>query len=54
MSNVVTSFARKLKSTRTDPVGAARHRRDGFFDESDAWHDAEAEPSALADGTTSR
>jgi len=54
MSNVVTSFARKLKSGRHDPVDEARHRRDGFFDDSDVWHDAESESLLVADGTTSR
>jgi len=50
MSNVVTSFARKLTSSRQDPATQARHRRDGWFDESDAWHDADAEP--VLDGTS--
>jgi hypothetical protein len=53
MPNVVTSLARKLRTARSRQDAQARHRRDGWFDESDTWHDAENEPSALADGTTS-
>lgn len=46
MPNVVTPFLRKKKNASTDPA-QARHRRDGWFDENDTWHDAESE-SAVA------
>lgn len=46
MNNVVTPFLRKRsKSFSSDPA-AARHRREGWFDEQDVWHDAESEPLA--------
>jgi hypothetical protein len=52
MSNVITSFTRKLKSTRDGSTAAARHRRDGWFDDADNWHDAENESAMLIDGTS--
>ena len=48
MPNVVTPFSRKRhrsahKSKNTHP----RHRRDGYFDEQDQWHDStESDKSA--------
>jgi hypothetical protein len=53
MSNVVTSITRKLKLAKDGSAVQGRHRRDGFFDEQDAWHDAE-ETAALADGSFAR
>lgn len=52
MPNVVTSLARKLRTSRTDPLADARHRRDGWFDDANIWHDAENESAALADGAS--
>jgi hypothetical protein len=46
MPNVVTSLSRKRRTT-AEPTGPApRHRRDGYFDEQDHWHDSSqtAEP----------
>jgi hypothetical protein len=53
MSNVVTSFTRKLTS-RNQPAVDPRHRRDGFFDEADTWHDAESESGAMAEDRVAR
>ncbi|NRQ51108.1 hypothetical protein [Aeromicrobium stalagmiti] len=53
MPNVVTPFMRKKKHGTIDPADA-RHRRDGWFDEQDNWHDAESQAAATADGTTVR
>jgi hypothetical protein len=53
MSNVVTSITRKLRSAKDGAVVQARHRRDGFFDDNDVWHDADA-PSSLVDGAVAR
>ncbi|WP_157439492.1 hypothetical protein [Aeromicrobium sp. Root344] len=39
MPNVVTPFARRRDSARPS-VAAPRHRRDGYFDEHDQWHDS--------------
>lgn len=50
MSSVVTPFLRKRgTSSPTDPA-AARHRRDGHFDDQDVWHDAESDSATLAEG----
>lgn len=53
MPNVVTSLARKMRTGRNDHADHGRHRRDGWFDEANMWHDAEAEAPVLADGTAS-
>lgn len=53
MPNVVTSLARKLRTARNDHTADARHRRDGWFDESNVWHDGSDEPITLIDGTAS-
>jgi hypothetical protein len=46
MPNVVTPFLRRHHKTRST-TDAPRHRREGFFDEHDEWHDAEtAKPQA--------
>jgi hypothetical protein len=45
MNNVVTPFLRKRSTSSSDPA-AARHRREGWFDEQDVWHEAESEPLA--------
>lgn len=47
MGNVVTPFLRKRhgkQPSQADP----RHRRDGYFDEQDHWHDAEKPAPAQA------
>jgi hypothetical protein len=40
MPNVVTSFTRKRDTTARQSTTHPRHRRDGYFDEQDQWHDA--------------
>ncbi|WP_159085817.1 hypothetical protein [Aeromicrobium chenweiae] len=47
MPNVVTPFLRKKKHPTTDPT-EPRHRREGWFDEQDNWHDAESQSAAVA------
>lgn len=48
MQNVITSFTRRRNAARRGKHGDhdGRHRRDGWFDEADNWHDAENESSA--------
>jgi hypothetical protein len=53
MSNVVTSITRKLKR-KDETALEGRHRRDGFFDEQDVWHDAQLESAVLADASVAR
>lgn len=51
MSKVITSFTRRrfaLHRHNKHSEHDARHRRDGWFDEADNWHDAESESSATA------
>ena len=47
MPNVVTPFTRRKKS-KTQTETAPRHRREGWFDDQDLWHDSDehAEPVA--------
>ncbi|MEV7395751.1 hypothetical protein [Aeromicrobium sp. NPDC092404] len=40
MPNVVTPFTRKRQAVAAAPAVAPRHRRDGWFDDKDQWHDA--------------
>ena len=40
MPNVVTPFSRKRHATVQPTVPHPRHRRDGYFDEQDQWHDS--------------
>ncbi|WP_332667310.1 hypothetical protein [Aeromicrobium sp.] len=41
MPNVVTPFSRKRHTTAQQSTTAhPRHRRDGYFDEQDQWHDS--------------
>lgn len=51
MPNVITTFARRRNAAhRQAKADAARHRRDGWFDEADNWHDAESsEPAQSTD-----
>lgn len=53
MPNVVTSLARKLRTGRNDHASDGRHRRDGWFDEANIWHDAETGRADLTDVTAS-
>lgn len=53
MPNVVTSLARKLRTGHNDHSAGGRHRRDGWFDETDTWHDAESPSTTLAEGAAS-
>ena len=43
MANVI-KFGRKHHDTIDDHETDARHRRPGYFDESDVWHDADTNP----------
>lgn len=53
MPNVITTFVRRRNASHSQhqaKADAARHRRDGWFDEADNWHDAEsAEPATSTD-----
>ncbi len=40
MANVVTPFLRKRHANQQSSTHP-RHRRDGYFDEHDQWHDTE-------------
>jgi len=40
MPNVVTPFSRKHNTTARQSTSTPRHRRDGYFDEQDQWHDS--------------
>ncbi len=40
MPNVVTPFSRKHNTTARQSTPQPRHRRDGYFDDKDQWHDA--------------
>lgn len=53
MPNVVTPFSRRHHATAQQSTTAhPRHRRDGYFDEQDQWHDsAEATDSAASSGS---
>lgn len=47
MPNVVTPFSRKRHADSQKATPHPRHRRDGYFDEHDQWHDStEADESA--------
>ena len=48
MPNVVTPFMRKKKQHSIDPA-EARHRRDGWFDDQDNWHDSESQSPTRAE-----
>jgi hypothetical protein len=49
MPDVVTPFNRK-QATQTAPAETGpRHRRDGYFDDHDRWHEA-ADSHAAANG----
>jgi hypothetical protein len=48
MPNVVTSFTRRRNTTPRQSTSTPRHRRDGYFDEQDQWHDA-TEATASSD-----
>jgi hypothetical protein len=52
MPNVVTPFTRERDTPAEPPSTPPRHRRDGYFDDSDQWHDSmEAmEPARHAQG----
>lgn len=41
MVNVITSFMRRREVAVGHSADTARHRRDGYFDEHDQWHDAD-------------
>lgn len=45
MSKVLTSFTRRLHASGNSKQSerGPRHRRDGWFDECDVWHDSEGE-----------
>ncbi len=53
MAHVVTPFAR-LRKKQDETPSAARHRRDGWFDEQDNWHDAESLSAVTADTAVRR
>ena len=40
MPNVVTPFSRKRHADTRKATAHPRHRRDGYFDEQDQWHDS--------------
>lgn len=40
MPNVVTPFSRKRKAAIQHPTPHPRHRREGYFDDRDQWHDS--------------
>lgn len=40
MPNVVTPFSRKRHAHVKSATPHPRHRRDGYFDEQDQWHDS--------------
>lgn len=40
MRSVVTPFSRKHNRSAEHPDPHPRHRRDGYFDEQDEWHDS--------------
>ena len=40
MRNVVTPLSRKRNPDAQRPSQHPRHRRDGYFDEQDQWHDS--------------
>ena len=40
MPHVITSFTRKRDAQKREAATPVRHRRDGYFDEHDHWHDA--------------
>ena len=47
MPNVVTPFSRKRHTATHKATSPPRHRRDGYFDEHDQWHDStESDESA--------
>jgi hypothetical protein len=47
MPNVVTPFSRKRHTPAQQATSQPRHRRDGYFDDEDQWHDSsEAHESA--------
>lgn len=46
MSKVIDSLARLRHHQSKNRDDHARHRRDGWFDESDNWHDAESDSAA--------
>lgn len=46
MSKVISSLTRLRHHQSKHRDKDARHRRDGWFDESDNWHDAESESAA--------
>jgi hypothetical protein len=49
MPNVITSFIKRREEAVGNPVDSARHRRDGYFDDQDQWHDAEDDDDADRD-----
>jgi hypothetical protein len=53
MPNVVTPFSRKHR-TRSRPTSSTpRHRREGYFDEHDQWHNSTEtiEPASKQSGS---
>lgn len=49
MASVVTPFLRKRHANQPRTVDP-RHRRDGYFDEQDQWHDAEESAASPSHG----
>lgn len=45
MPNVVTPFSRKRHADSQKATPHPRHRRDGYFDEQDQWHDSTETPT---------
>jgi hypothetical protein len=53
MRNVVTPLSRKHNRTAEHTKTHPRHRRDGYFDEQDQWHDSTetTEPASQHSGS---
>jgi hypothetical protein len=48
MPNVVTPFSRKRHAVANQPNPHPRHRREGYFDDKDHWHDSSETPEPAA------
>lgn len=48
MPKVVTPFNRKHHTTAQQANPTPRHRRDGYFDEQDEWHDSSERTDSAA------
>lgn len=50
MPKVVTPFSRRHDTTTPQANPHPRHRRDGYFDEHDQWHDSAETTDSAEDG----